>query len=205
MFWKLRDKLASLNLAKLKRDAYIETQRLKYRSKQLQSEIEKEVKLQTPKVKQVWKQLVAYKPHLDTRQFTRVGVRTGLRSADGKWASLRDKWVDRVDAGGRLLLGLAIKLWNRVNLTSAAKTTAALGQRTFKDTKDFFSENLLYSKRHIRSYFQANQQFFDYYRHKYWSLTPKSKHRLLLFGTAAGLIYAVGVLAQRQTNAPSRS
>ena len=204
MFWKLRDKLASLNLAKLKRDAYIETQRLKYRSRQLQSEVEKEIKRQTPRVKQVWKQLATYRPHVDTRQFTRAGVRTGLRSADGKWASLRDKWVDRVDAGGRLLLGLAVKLWNWVNLTTAVKTTAALGQRTLKDTKDFLSENLRYSKSHIRSYFQANQQFFDYYRHKYWSLTPKSKRRLVLFGTAAGLIYAVGVLAQRQTSVPSR-
>lgn len=204
MFWKLRDKLASLNLAKLKRDAYIETQRLQYRSRQLKSEIEKEIKRQTPRVKQVWKQMAAYKPHLDTRQFTRAGVRTGLRSADGKWTSLRDKWVDRVDAGGRLLLGLATKLWKWVNLTTAAKTTAALGQRALKDTKDFLSENLRYSKSHIRSYIQANQQFFDYYRQKYWSLAPKSKHRLMLFGSAAGLIYAVGVLAQRQTSVPSR-
>lgn len=191
MFWKLRDKLASFNIAKFKRDVYIEAQRLQYRSNQLQRDIYKEIKRQKPKVTQAWEQLSAYKPQIDTRQFSKAG----LRSMDGKWANFRDVCVERVEAGGRLVLSLAFQLWKWVNLSQAARTTVALGRTVLKDSKDFLSENLRCSRTHVRAYIQANQQFFDYYKRKYWTLSPTSKRRLMLFGAAVGVLYAVDNLA----------
>jgi len=200
MFWKLRDKLASFNLAKFKRDAYIEAQRLQYRSNQLQRDIYKEIKRQSPKVTKAWKELSAYKPQVDSRQFSKMG----LRSLDGKWANLRDAWVERMEAGGRMALGLAVQLWNWVNMSKTVKTTTTLGKSVLRDSKNFLFENLQYSRKHVSAYFQANQHFFDYYKRKYWTFTPTSKRRLVLFGTAAGLLYAVGVLAKRQSSVESR-
>ena len=188
------------NLPKLKRDAYIETQRLRYRANSLHKSVLHQIHLQKPKVQQTLQKLASLKPSIDPKQLNRARVMKEVRNWDGKWATARDKLVDFTDTAVKSFFRVFVSLYHRINVPSTLRTTWQYGKATAKDSAAFINDKLSYSKQHMRSYFQANQQWFAYYKRRYLSFSPRTKRGLVLFGTAAGLIYGVGFVAKRQVD-----
>ena len=172
--------IQNLNTQKLKKDSEINLKRFEFCFK----DRVKDLKQKTEKL--------GLKQKLESTKKLLIQKRKewNLRKLDDLKTKKIDEWnykfEEKVKEGFKAMKKMIYKS------KDAPKVVKDQGKNVGMEVKDFFKENYLMTKNHLKQYFKDNEKFFKYKIEAYRSRYRKKKMNMLIIGGLAIFVYAAG-------------